>query len=166
MSRVPLPTAALALTAALLILNACSTPPQPQTPTAYPPDFAAAFLIRHPSPTPDTPRSLRPSLTLIEPDRTLRAATGPGTHLGLYPPPSARLHPQSLAQLYQLAVAAGLLADATPTAISPETYPTLSARITAHNRVHRQTVPLSPDHPHALSLAQTLVDLRTGRSDR
>ncbi|MEM6553330.1 MAG: hypothetical protein AAF750_14530 [Planctomycetota bacterium] len=147
----------------LLLAPACSTPtPTTTHPAApYPPDFAAALLIRHPNPTPDTPEHLRPSLSLIQPDRTLRAATGPGTHLNLFPRPSATLPPDALAHLYQQLADAQLF-DPTPTHASiPPNTPTLTARITAHRHVHRRTIPLTDDHPHALAVAHTLTDLRT-----
>lgn len=67
-----------------------------ETPT----DFAMVLTIES-SPSAQ-PRHRRPGQYVLEPDGTLRAAIGPGTHAGLLPPVTARLDPAEVDELWRL----------------------------------------------------------------
>ncbi|MEM8738182.1 MAG: hypothetical protein AAGG38_06850, partial [Planctomycetota bacterium] len=90
-----------------------ATPPASTEPPAaspliaapdYPADFALVFFLDTPM-TGETPRERR-ALHLVEPDRTLRSALGPGVGPDLYPPATATLTTAEMATLYRLAAAA------------------------------------------------------------
>ncbi len=82
---------------AVLLATGCASDhtPHPRALTAdgYPADFSFTLLV-------DDAAGRR--LFLVEPDRTLRAATGDGVHAGLYPPRTAVLTRGQMHELYAL----------------------------------------------------------------
>jgi hypothetical protein len=82
----------------VLLAAACLVACAPQAPDritadGYPADFSLTLLV-------DDADGRR--LFLVEPDRTLRAATGGGVHAGLYPPRTAKLTRGQMRALYEL----------------------------------------------------------------
>ena len=145
--------ACLALT---LLIGCASRQPMTLGTTAPPPDFALVLSFTQP-----------PAHYILEPDGTLRAATGPGITHGptpaLMPPPTARLTPDQIAQLWALTHDAGLvthpLSDSknieNPGKLPP---PALIATVTAYGQQHR-TRHHAPLSPSATALLRRLVQL-------
>jgi hypothetical protein len=63
------------------------------------------------------PRSMRPGRYVVEADRILRVALGPGATPESFPPPTRRLTPAEFADLYHAAQDAGLLTTDHPFAV-------------------------------------------------
>lgn len=88
---------------------------------SYPPDFSLVVtVIASAAEQPDPPAAFRPAQHLLEPDRLLRVAFGTGTHAQYYPPPTARLSPGQVAELYRRAKQ--LRDTAPPSSLSPPSF--------------------------------------------
>ncbi|MEM1446951.1 MAG: hypothetical protein AAGF84_12910 [Planctomycetota bacterium] len=77
-----------------LVGCAASDHARPESPDRMPSDFAMVLTISNADPQAE--RHLRPAQYVLEPDGTLRAAIGPGTHAELLPPITARLGPAEM----------------------------------------------------------------------
>lgn len=82
----------LGLMIGMLAVIGCAAPRAAVTPEGYPGDFSLTLLV-------DDERGKR--LFLVEPNRTLRAATGDGVHRELYPPRTAKLTHAQMAALWR-----------------------------------------------------------------
>lgn len=148
------------LTLALLVA-ACGSPDwHSDRLEAVPPDFSLELTVLAEGPSSSDPLR-RPSQYVLESDRTLRVALGPGSDRVTYPPPTATLSPAQVEELYRLIRRHGLL-DAPATPDSPESGPvTYRVVITANGRRHRySTTPQAS--PGARALLGRLVELRGG----
>lgn len=150
---------------------------------AYPPDFALVFFVDGLSGSrraePPDPRR-RSAQHVVTADRWLRVALGPGVGPDHYPPATARLHPDQIAELYRLADAAGLTpGSATDAGTEPQTTPdaplggdrrgvdptspvAYRVVLTAHGRRVATTVDPARN-PAAAALLDELIRLRGGR---
>lgn len=93
----------------LMFLAGCAAPkPTPgQSPgqfpgltAGYPPDLTLVFVVR--APVGDASPLRQPARYVIEPDRTLRVALGPGSVKAQYPPPTAKLSTAQMRRLHDL----------------------------------------------------------------
>ena len=141
----------------------------------YPADFSLVLTVRSQATDGDgSATAYRPAQHLLEPDRLLRVAFGAGTHARYYPPPTARLAPAQVAELYRRTRS---LIDQTPKmsgeagapAADPGLGPAVDAdrvlcqiTVTAHRRVTQLTVDPRRSPP-AQALLDLLVQLRGGR---
>ena len=157
----------------LLTLTACTTSRRQANldAAAYPPDFALVCTVTapddpHTDPAADPPPLLpryRPAQHLLEPDRLLRVALGPGTHRGLYPPPTARLQPAQVAELYRL-TARLKTSNPNPPHASPPDPAGINCRLSF--TANGTTTELRGDPqqwPELDALLQQLVQLRGGK---
>jgi len=85
----------------LFLMAGCVEPKPVQDPAAgYPPDLTLVFVVD--APTGDGDLLSQPARYIVEPDRTLRVALGPGAIKDQYPPPTAKLTPDQMRHLYNL----------------------------------------------------------------
>lgn len=104
------------VTTAAILSGGCTTQIEPiATPTdVAPPDFALVVTVETRRTPPGHPMHLRPAQHVVEADGTFRAAMGPGTHHRMLPAVTARLGPQELDRLWQLADGLTLIDPAVP----------------------------------------------------
>ncbi|MEM9419205.1 MAG: hypothetical protein AAGA25_09180 [Planctomycetota bacterium] len=158
--------AALLLCAGVLGLLGCESANRQAVidATAYPPDFTLEFFVQSQpwpgeTPTPDQ----RPAQHTVTPDRTLRAALGPGVSPRFHPPATATLAPADMAELFQLAEAA-VAHEANLRPMSPASHPEIVYRlsVTAHDLT--RDLRTTPDrNAPAKQLLDRLIELRGGR---
>jgi hypothetical protein len=109
--------------ACLALLPACSSPrvePRPEAtaiPEDRPADFTLAMTVYSPaSPrvAATLPRALRPARYIVEPDGSLRAASGPAARAATFPPLARTLTPRQMDQVWRLVRDTALLDPANP----------------------------------------------------
>jgi hypothetical protein len=156
----------LCLGAVLILFVGCRGPQRQATldAAAYPPDFTLVFFVEV-SPAaidPSEPRT-RPGLHLVEPDRTLRVALGPGVTPDLHPPATATLRPADLQTLHRLARDAGLT-HASPPRRPADARPAVRYRVTVVAHGRSTTTLTTPErNPAAAQLLDELIRLRGSR---
>ncbi|MBB6428363.1 hypothetical protein [Algisphaera agarilytica] len=132
--------------------------------TAYPPDFTLEFFVQSQpwpgeTPAPDE----RPAQHTVTPDRTLRAALGPGVSPKFHPPATATLSPTDMAGLYRLAEQAAAH-EATLVPMSGSSHPEVVYRLSITARDQTTDLRTTPDrNPPAKQLLDRLIELRGGR---
>ncbi len=152
-------TAVGCLLTCLAALAACSMPVDAPAPP-YPPDFALVFHVDGPADAADPLR--RPAQHVVEPSRKLRVMLGPGATVADYPPPTARLSPTQMADLYRLARAAVLDDPAPPAGATASTI--YRVTLTAGGRTTTRALDAeAKPAPAATALLRELVQLRGGR---
>lgn len=103
--------AALLMLATLLAACASEPAPAPATraaSTTTPADFALVITVRPEGFVDPADPLQQPAQYVLEPNRSLRVAIGPGAHHHLFPPVTATLSPQEMTQLYSLIESAEL----------------------------------------------------------
>ncbi len=74
----------------------------------YPPDFALVVTVLPGRYASDSDPARAPAQYVVESDRSLRVALGPGVYHGLYPPTTAVLTAQDMAALHRIVADHGL----------------------------------------------------------
>lgn len=131
---------------------------------AYPPDFTLVFFVEADEwpGEPTTPQT-RPAQHAVTPDRTLRAALGPGVSPQFHPPATATLTAGQMAELYRLAEDVVRL-ESQQASMSRAARPEVVYRLTL--TAHGDSIELrtTPDrNPAARDLLDRLIRLRGGR---
>lgn len=125
----------------------------------YPPDFALVFTVQPQGLVAVSDPMYQPAQYVVESDRTLRVALGPGVHPDLYPPPTAILKPQEMVDLHRLVANGALMQAASePTDDADIAY---HLAITADGRTNRLTTTPTAT-PAAADLLRKLIALRGG----
>ncbi|MEO1235349.1 MAG: hypothetical protein AAFX76_01030 [Planctomycetota bacterium] len=147
----------------MLLAAAGCRPPAATVDDPIPADFALLFLVDT-TDHPDDPRRRR-ALHVVEPDRTLRAALGPGVTDDLHPPATATITPRDMRELYRLAETARLAsAPGTPgnAAPPPPGVPVYRMVLRVDGDRHERVL-VAGQQPAADQLLTALVRLRGGR---
>jgi hypothetical protein len=154
--------------------SGCRLSPQDpwQATGSYPADFALVLVVQvaqdaaTPAERPAedeaaaTDPTRQPSQYILEPDRTLRVALGPGVSQRIYPPATASLSPAEVGELHALVERGDLMHFQPPgPPAGPVRYQVI---LTAQGRTHRyETGP--QDSPATEALLRRLVVLRGGK---
>jgi len=131
---------------------------------AYPPDFTLVFFVEaQDAATPDPSPHERPAQHAVTPDRTLRAALGPGVTPRFHPPATATLAVGQMAALFRLTERAVAAESELPT-ISRAARPAVVYRLTLVAAGTSRDLRTTPGrNPAARELLELLVQLRGGR---
>lgn len=135
--------------------------PAPLGERSYPADFALEMTVEAVTFASGSDPLRYPSRYVLEPNRVLRVALGPGVHAGLHPPPTATLSPDEMAEVYRRIERGGLMEEGEGQAASaPAGDVVYRLAITADGRTRRFTT--TPEaSPAAVSLLERLVALRS-----
>lgn len=157
----------------LLLVGCASAPKRPVDLDHAPPDFALGVTVFSPageaSEIDAQPRPLRPARYIVEPDRVLRAAIGPGSSPAVYPRQTRRLDAHQADRLWLLVVESGMLEsdaasriDSVDTFLPARTRTVASISITCAGSTHHHAVRLpsgDEESQGVLTLVDQLADL-------
>ena len=149
----------------LSLLTGCAGPRwHSDAPQATPADFSLSLLIvaDDEGDAPDDPLHT-PSYFLLENDRTLRVAVGPGSVTTTYPPPTATISPAQVDELYRLIRRHDLLTSRTAAPANDASVPgapdtTYRLLITIEGRQHRVLAHRDDATPGLMAVVRQILE--------
>lgn len=159
------------LLAVAAAMSACSPPASPDTALRGaltleepPPDFALAVTVNAPAGAhrnPEVPRWRRPARYIVEADRELRAATGPGVDQETFPRRTRRLTHDQTKSVWRLLRDSGFLDASHPAIVGmvPQRYDELDTRYVVSYTVRgvTRTLVIDADTPTVDAEAASLL---------
>lgn len=122
----------------------------------YPADFGLVYQVVSLEESEDGAPTRQPGVYIVEPDRTLRVALGSGATAGYYPPSTATLTPNQMAQLWRLVQQAELIDQ--PADIHADDTVKYHIQITARGKRH--LLHATPaHHPQSAAILRYLAEL-------